>query len=323
MRKIQGMAAENFFILMYHRVLEEDEQEEWIQAGMYVLRRTFEEHVRFLKQNATVIPIKDLPEISRGNLSAAGRGKPICVLTFDDGWTDFYTNVFPVLKHYNVPATVFLPTDFIGSKGWFWTDRLACLLSGLGTAYQSKQLFPFSKSNLTDFVKNLQGPFGFRLEAAIAHFKQHHPDEIETALDEMYAEGYLDTNLQERAFLSWDEAREMRQTGLVNFGSHTCGHRIMTLLDNKEIREELDKSRKRLLHEDCADPAFIPFCYPNGNNNDDIAQMVNDAGYQLAVTTSTGWNPINFSLFKLKRIGMHQDMSSTPAMFGCRLASLI
>jgi peptidoglycan/xylan/chitin deacetylase (PgdA/CDA1 family) len=39
------------------------------------------------------------------------------VLTFDDGYLDFYTQAFPVLRQYGFTATVFLPTDYIdGSR---------------------------------------------------------------------------------------------------------------------------------------------------------------------------------------------------------------
>lgn len=41
--------------------------------------------------------------------------KPI-VLTFDDGFRDFYTNAFPVLQQHAFTATVFLPTAFIGDE---------------------------------------------------------------------------------------------------------------------------------------------------------------------------------------------------------------
>ncbi len=38
------------------------------------------------------------------------------VLTFDDGYCDVYKNAWPLLKKYNFPATVFLPTAFIGKE---------------------------------------------------------------------------------------------------------------------------------------------------------------------------------------------------------------
>jgi peptidoglycan/xylan/chitin deacetylase (PgdA/CDA1 family) len=38
------------------------------------------------------------------------------VLTFDDGYRDFYTDAFPVLKRYGFTATVFLPTAYVDGK---------------------------------------------------------------------------------------------------------------------------------------------------------------------------------------------------------------
>lgn len=89
-----------------------------------------------------------------------------------------------------------------------------------------------------------------------------------------------------------------------------------------EIRDELANSRKRLISEKAVDPVFIPFSYPNGNYTDRIAKMVRDAGYDLAVTTENGWNHNRSDLFALKRISIHQDMTSTEAMLGCRILGI-
>jgi len=40
------------------------------------------------------------------------------------------------------------------------------------------------------------------------------------------------------------------------------------------------------------------------------------------VTTKIGWNNSNTSRFTLKRVGIHQDVTSTKAMFGYRIANI-
>jgi len=46
------------------------------------------------------------------------------LLTVDDGYQDFYNLAFPILKKYEVPATVFFTTDFIDKRIWLWHDLL-------------------------------------------------------------------------------------------------------------------------------------------------------------------------------------------------------
>ena len=46
------------------------------------------------------------------------------VLTFDDGFADFYTDALPVLKRYNFVATLYITTAFVGStSSWLWREK--------------------------------------------------------------------------------------------------------------------------------------------------------------------------------------------------------
>jgi peptidoglycan/xylan/chitin deacetylase (PgdA/CDA1 family) len=169
----------------------------------------------------------------------------------------------------------------------------------------------------------LKGSLESRIEAAIRLLKDYPEDEIEETIRELSAVWGITPRLSGRAFLSWEEARMMAQSNLITLGSHTASHRILTLLDDAEIKNELERSKQKLIAEEAVDPAFIPFCYPNGNYTTRIANMVEAAGYSLAVTTAKGWNHDGSDRFALKRVPIHQDMASTKGMFTYRIINAI
>jgi len=306
---------------MYHRIIPLNEAGGAVQAGIYVKQDTFERHILFLRTHFSIVPISEFFSGKAGN-SCITDNKPPCVLTFDDGWYDFYTYAFPILETHQVPATNFLPTDFIGTKDRFWTDKLGYLFAMKNNSVNLQKANRPSANCLVNQLEKLKGSRESRLEQAIAMLKGCRNKEINEILSELSVRWQLDPSQPDRAFLSWEEVREMSLSGLITFGSHTGSHKILTTLTDYEINDELMRSREKLIAEKAVDPSFIPFCYPNGNYNDKIVSMVRNAGYNLAVTTKNGWNNVESDLFALRRIGTHQDISSTDAMFACRILNL-
>src|SRR5208283_2214159 len=76
----------------------------------------FAEQMEWLRANARVVPLAEV-------VGALTEHKPLpartTVLTFDDGYSDFYSSAAPVLRRVKLPATVFVPTGFCGAtSGW-------------------------------------------------------------------------------------------------------------------------------------------------------------------------------------------------------------
>ena len=115
----------------------------------------------------------------------------------------------------------------------------------------------------------------------------------------------------------------MAASKLIDFGSHTAGHHILTTLTTEEVWHELKKSREMLYEKGCACEQGLLFCYPNGNYNDAICKLVEKAGYISAVTPVRGWHRMGSDRFRMKRIPVHQDMTASVAMLGCRITGLI
>jgi peptidoglycan/xylan/chitin deacetylase (PgdA/CDA1 family) len=66
--------------------------------------------------------------------------------------------------------------------------------------------------------------------------------------------------------LSWDQIREMMDSGQITFGSHTHTHAILSSLDDSKVREEVRRS-KEILEEKLRIPVKT-FAYPNGRGRD-------------------------------------------------------
>lgn len=93
-------------ILMYHSVGENNE-------FFSILPQEFERQLDYLRKKK--IKILTLEELIGRVRSGSDLSGTVC-LTFDDGWRDNYLNVFPVLKKYRAPATIFLDTASIGGR---------------------------------------------------------------------------------------------------------------------------------------------------------------------------------------------------------------
>jgi len=297
--------------------------EDGIQAGMYVEVPTFQSHLAFLQRYFEILPLSQLGFPGSDTLFGSHTNKPLCFLTFDDGWYDFYTHAFPLLSRRRIPATVFLPTEFIGTTDWFWTDRLASLLYQQHTSTRYEPQNHKASSRMVNRLLNFDGSFESRLESSIHFLKGFNLDQIEEAITELSTLWNTIPNIPGPAFLTWSQVREMAGTEFITFGSHTANHQILTTLNDKQIRHELDRAREDLLAQKAVTIPFIPFCYPNGNHTPNIARMVMNAGYNLAVTTSRGWNTRGADPFTLKRISIHQDMTSTDQLLACRILGFL
>ncbi len=320
--RLDGMVREGrVAILAYHRVVTTDELAgRYVEPGMYVLQDVFEMQLRWLRERADIISFDRL--LSLWSKGVWDERKKYCVLTFDDGWLDNYRYAFPLLKKYEVPATIFLPTNFIGSDEWFWTEKVAFLLSRValsgGSAEKRKEAAAMLAERFDVFPDEI-GPRGgdnlANLPELIGHCKSLLPDQIEDMIDRLSR--IVDVRIpKERLTVNWEEVSEMAGDG-ISFGSHSCSHHLLTRLNSERISWEIQESERVLR---TLTKGYLPvFCYPNGDNSDAIQQTVRQS-YSAAVGTRTGLegrDPVN--RFELRRIGMHNDVSRTPPLLSFHL----
>ena len=108
--KVEGVSVP---ILTYHSI---DESGSVISTASDVFRR----QMKYLSEtNYNVVSLSDLV---RSLVDKTPIPPKTVVLTFDDGFQNFYTAAFPVLTQYRFNATVFLVTDYCGKYN-DWTGN--------------------------------------------------------------------------------------------------------------------------------------------------------------------------------------------------------
>lgn len=117
-------------ILMYHYVRDYPYKNDPNGITLSVSLSNFDAQMAYLKQNGyTPISLDTLYGIY--NHQTQSPPKPV-VLTFDDGYIDFYANAYPILKKYNFPAVSFVITGFVDKPGFLsWSNITEMQSSGL------------------------------------------------------------------------------------------------------------------------------------------------------------------------------------------------
>jgi len=322
--KIRLKFGNNYLIvLMYHRVLPKNyEKLSSVQPGMYVTPQSLKKHIQLISEYVEIVHLdRYLEDMS------AGRKVPsrACAITFDDGWKDNYQYGFDVLKETKSPASIYLVSEMIGSNEHFWPEEITRLCHSIlentrlgfekHESYQWLMRIGFdTELDLSDNIK-VQNC----METVINNAKEYPENIIIEYINEIkkYAKIKEESDSE---LLSWDEVNEMKNSGLLCFGSHTKNHvRLNDNIDLNIMVEEIRDS-KRMIDEKLGQNTSL-FCFPNGDMCKQALELA-EKYYEHGLTTERGINRKDLQ-FLLKRIGMHEDMANTEEKFFAKLSGVI
>lgn len=108
--------------LMYHHIQTKEAAIADKQTGLTVYTDVFKSQMEYLKsKNYNVLTMNDL-------INFFDNGTPVpkhsVLLTFDDGYEDFYTDAYPVLRDLGFHATMFVPTGLVDNFDYMSWDQI-------------------------------------------------------------------------------------------------------------------------------------------------------------------------------------------------------
>ena len=288
-KKIRKRKTASLLILNYHRVL--PEHDPFAIDALSV--KEFESQIRLLKAQFHVRSLEDaITALRNGNLAR----NTMC-LTFDDGYRDNYDCAFPILEKYNLPATIFLTTNVIGTKNLLWHDQVLAAFEQ--TKVKTLDTPKLGIKNLPLVEKLAKRDAAFLVLEKLKKYAPQQRDEINAAL---VAQLKTVSMPHQRMMLNWDEIKTMSNRG-IRFGAHTHSHPILATLDDAAMRDEIITSKNII--EDNLGKSVTTFAYPNGrvgDYDDRVISILDSAGFDCAVTTNNGINTVDSPHFELSRI---------------------
>ena len=169
-----------------------------------------------------------------------------CHITFDDGDRSFYTIVYPLIKKFQLPVSIYVSPKIVKTGENFWFQEIR---------NYNKEVLRTIINNKHPYLKSINPKIPIS-----AIFKSLQLTQIWEIIDEYRSIMKIDA--EKRMNMSESELKEVYNSGLVAIGAHTQNHPILANETETTAQYEIQSSILEL-SEILADPVKY-FAYPNG-----------------------------------------------------------
>ncbi len=261
-------------IVNYHRILARSDP--LLESEPSI--DTFRWQIALLHQCFNVMPLAQAVK----TLTTDRMPPRAVAITFDDGYRSTHDLALPILREFDMPATVFVTTGHIEDESSMWNDVIL----------EAIRRLPPTSIDLRELglaVYPMQSPEDRKRTAtALTECCKYLPPSARNTLTGKL-QALAHTDLRQDLMLTAEMVRTLSKNG-IDIGGHTVNHPILTRIDDEAARREIVDSKQQL--EAIIGKPVTLFAYPNGKRGFDFderhVRMVREAGFQAAFTTATG-----------------------------------
>ena len=230
------------------------------------------------------VDIVPLDEAHRRLKEQDFRRRFVC-LTFDDGYRDNARYAVPILRKYEAPFAIYIPTSFPDRAGELWwltleaaiarVSRLALVMNGEDRRYdchsteEKYELF----EHIYWWLRSLESE-----------------DELRDAVRDLGARYGVDSAaICNELCMTWEEIAEVARDPLATIGAHTVNHVMLRKASDEAVRSEMQTSAATI--EAALGKRPRHFSYPVGDRTSAGPRefrIAAEVGFATAVTTRPG-----------------------------------
>jgi peptidoglycan/xylan/chitin deacetylase (PgdA/CDA1 family) len=231
------------------------------------------------------VDVVALDEMHRRFMDGDFKRRFVCI-TFDDGYKDLMHWAYPLLKKYEMPFALYIPTSFPDRLGELWwvaleavvarNSRIALVIDGKQQVFKCSSVQ--EKRELYD-----------RLYRHLRGMKTE--DEVRRTVRDLCATYRVDmASFCRDLCMNWEEIIKLAADPLITIGAHTVNHPMLKKIPNDAtVRAEMEMSRSVLEAALGKRPEHL--AYPVGDATSAGPRefrIAADLGFKTAVTTRPG-----------------------------------
>lgn len=247
----------------------------------------FSKHFKFISANKLLNSIYDDEKLDRNSI----------LLTFDDGFKDHYSHVFPILKKFHIQGSFFPPVLPLEKNRVLDVHKIHFILVNCNNIHQ---LY----NELIELIKMYKDEYDLQTVNSYISIngKSNRYDDDDTIfikrtlqrdLPKKAREEFLkiffrkyvtedEISFSKELYLSKEQISEMAENGMY-FGSHGYSHEWFENISENELEAELEKSSRFLTKINKNKNNWI-MCYPFGSYNEIVIKHLKKWGFKAGLT---------------------------------------
>lgn len=255
----------------------------------------FREQLEFLRKHYNIIRMEDVIAAVEGHGDLPEKA---ALMTFDDGYSDHFTNVFPILDGLGLQGSFFVPVRTVREHKVLDVNKIHfilastedknALLESVLTKIEENRA-EFDLLSREDYLEKTFKSNRFDTAEVIAVkrlLQVELPEEMRGIIvDDLFSEhvGVDEGSFSRELYMSEDQLKTMLQHGM-HIGAHGNNHYWLSRLDRQRKSEEITESVS-FLSGIGMDTSQWTMCYPFGDYDEELIGLLRNAKCRLAFTT--------------------------------------
>ena len=255
----------------------------------------FKKQISFFKENFNPITIEEL--IAHYDKGYELPEKPL-LLTFDDGYIDNFTSVFPILQENDIQGSFFIPGKTFSENVLLDVNKIHFVLASapieelyndvineIDNLIANNEYHEMSKEEMIKqyAVANRFDPKEVVFVKRILQMvlPENIRNRISSELFKKYV-GIEEDKFARELYMNIDQIKCMKRNGMY-IGLHGYDHYWLGKLDKDKMEKDIERSMEVL--SDVIDEDSFIMNYPYGSYNDDVLSFLRSKGCKLGMTT--------------------------------------